>query len=133
MSVERLEIEIDPKPSQVLRLNCSACNAETQILLILRKPSTQQTLQADPNQAALEGFPTPRFPVLGKKAPREVPFPCASCNAFTLRRRKSEPDRDVGQELRLYACPNCDKRTLTREQVWKLVEKSYIPATKNPD
>jgi hypothetical protein len=70
-----------------------------------------------------------RFPKFGKKAAREIPFPCSECGGFTLVRRKSEPDPANARELRLWACSRgCRLRTVSEEKVIGTSEKSYLRA-----
>lgn len=73
---------------------------------------------------------TQRFVKTGKKARREVPFPCGQCGGFTLTRRKSEPDPANARELRLWSClRGCALRTISAETVIGTTESSYLPAT----
>lgn len=118
---------------QEIRVSCHACGSETPVHITFQKPLSDIPLVEDPNQMGLEGFPVQRFPVLGKKAPREIPVSCV-CGAFSLARRKSEPWPHEAAEIRLYKCQACKANVLTRETFWKTTSKSYVEGSpKNDD
>ena len=125
---ERPTLVLNPKPSQ--EVSCPCCNHS--FLIVLQPSGKLPPLEEDKSQPGLEGFPVQRFPSLGKKAPREIPIQC-KCEAFALRRRKSEPRPEDGMEVRLYHCGVCGKNVLTKEEFWRYSEKSYIEPSERYD